>query len=180
MSEGILEINSDGRIIYANPFSILLIGKDEEEILGSKFVDLFDENDRHRVGDLLKTLQDKPQVITDKNPVSLKEHQITLKILPIKEDGFAIIILNDVTEQKRSEAEREKLIFELQNALDEVKTLSGLLPICSSCKKIRNDKGYWEFLERYITEHSDATFTHSICPDCAEKLYPGLNIYKDK
>jgi hypothetical protein len=61
---------------------------------------------------------------------------------------------------------------ELQEALDKVKTLSGLLPICASCKKIRDDQGYWHQVEVYIKDHSDAEFSHSICPTCAEKLYP--------
>jgi hypothetical protein len=55
-----------------------------------------------------------------------------------------------------------------------VKSLSGLLPICASCKKIRDDKGYWSQVESYIQKHSDATFTHGICPDCVKKLYPDL------
>ena len=65
-----------------------------------------------------------------------------------------------------------KLVTELQKALDEVKTLSGLLPICSSCKKIRDDKGYWNQIEKYLHEHSNIDFTHGICPDCMKKLYP--------
>ncbi len=64
-------------------------------------------------------------------------------------------------------------IEELQDALANVKILSGLLPICSSCKKIRDDKGYWNQIESYIKEHSEAEFSHGICPDCAKKLYPG-------
>jgi glucose-6-phosphate-specific signal transduction histidine kinase len=60
----------------------------------------------------------------------------------------------------------------LQKALSEVKTLSGLIPICASCKKIRDDKGYWGAVESYISEHSDASFTHGICPDCMKRLYP--------
>jgi len=75
--------------------------------------------------------------------------------------------------QKYNE-EREKLILELRNALDKVKLLSGMLPICASCKKIRNDKGYWEQVEVYISEHSDALFSHGICPECGKKLYPEL------
>ena len=58
------------------------------------------------------------------------------------------------------------------NTMDKVKLLSGLLPICASCKKIRNDKGYWEQIEKYIHNHSDAKFSHGICPDCLKKLYP--------
>jgi hypothetical protein len=67
--------------------------------------------------------------------------------------------------------EREKLIQELHYALDNIKTLQGLIPICINCKKIRDDQGFWNQVEKYIIEHSDATFTHGICPDCAKKLY---------
>lgn len=71
----------------------------------------------------------------------------------------------------RAEAEREKLVRDLQDALAKVKVLSGLLPICSHCKKIRDDTGYWNQIEHYIATHSDATFSHGICPDCTEALY---------
>ena len=67
--------------------------------------------------------------------------------------------------------------YELQKALSEVKTLRGFLPICSSCKKIRDDKGYWNKIEAYIHNHTEAQLSHGICPDCAEKLYPDLKIY---
>jgi hypothetical protein len=84
----------------------------------------------------------------------------------------AIVVNRDVTELKRAEAEREKLIQELRKALSEVKRLSGMLPICASCKKIRDDKGYWTQIEAYIRDHSEAEFSHSVCPECAKKLYP--------
>jgi hypothetical protein len=86
----------------------------------------------------------------------------------------------EIDERKRVELEREKLINELQDALTEVKALSGLLPICASCKKIRDDKGYWNQIESYIRDHSEAEFSHSICPECAKKLYPDLDIYDDR
>ena len=75
----------------------------------------------------------------------------------------------------REELKREKVIIQLQKALRQVKTLRGMLPICASCKKIRDDKGYWNQIESYIRHHSEAEFTHSICPECSKKLYPGLN-----
>ncbi|HOJ32589.1 MAG TPA: hypothetical protein PKY35_09820 [Candidatus Hydrogenedentes bacterium] len=74
--------------------------------------------------------------------------------------------------RKRTDLERERLITELQAALAQIKTLSGLIPICASCKKIRDDKGYWSQVEEYIRAHSDVEFTHSICPECMKKLYP--------
>lgn len=75
---------------------------------------------------------------------------------------------------QQQDKEKDELIAKLQDALDNVKTLSGLLPICSSCKKIRDDKGYWQQIESYIREHSEAQFSHGICPDCLKKLYPNL------
>ena len=69
-------------------------------------------------------------------------------------------------------AEREFLVHELQDALSQIKTLSGFIPICSHCKKIRDDSGYWNKLETYIQENSDAQLSHGICPDCAKKHYP--------
>ena len=75
-------------------------------------------------------------------------------------------------ERKQDEAEREHLIRELKGALAQVKTLSGLLPICSGCKKIRDDQGYWNRIETFISEHSDAQFSHGICPECTKKYFP--------
>ena len=80
-----------------------------------------------------------------------------------------------IAAKKHWEAEREQLIVELQEALANVKRLGGLLPICAACKKIRDDQGYWNQVEVFIHEHSEAAFTHSICPDCFTKMYPGLS-----
>jgi PAS domain S-box-containing protein len=85
----------------------------------------------------------------------------------------------DITLTKKLEAEREALVKKLQGALAEIKKLSGLLPICSSCKKIRDDAGYWNQIESYIALHSEARFTHGICPECAKKLYPDIDIYAE-
>ncbi|MCP4749448.1 MAG: PAS domain S-box protein [Proteobacteria bacterium] len=87
-------------------------------------------------------------------------------------------IIRDVTEYKQAAAERERLIAELKSTLDEVKKLSGLLPICASCKKVRDDKGYWNRIESYIEKHSEAQFSHGVCPECAEKLYGDTDWYK--
>jgi hypothetical protein len=81
----------------------------------------------------------------------------------------------DITAHRRSEAERERLIGELQETLAHVKTLHGLLPICASCKKIRDDHGYWSQIEAYVENHTEALFTHGICPDCAKKALPEAN-----
>ncbi len=76
------------------------------------------------------------------------------------------------------EKEQARLIRELREALEKVKILSGLIPICSNCKKIRDDKGYWNQLEQYIETYSTARFSHSMCPDCSDKLYGNEEWYK--
>jgi len=74
--------------------------------------------------------------------------------------------------RKNAEMERERLIEKLEKALEEIKTLKGIIPLCSFCKKIRNDKGFWEQVDVYISHHSDADISHSVCPDCLKKHYP--------
>lgn len=88
------------------------------------------------------------------------------------EIGGMIGAILDITDLKRAEREKDRLIVQLQEALNKVKVLSGFIPICASCKKIRDDRGFWNQLENYISRHSDAVFSHGICPDCSKELYP--------
>jgi len=95
----------------------------------------------------------------------------------IRKDGRPVELIGvmiDMTQTKRAEAERERLIRELQEALSKVKTLSGFIPICAGCKKIRDDGGFWNQIESYISNHSGAEFSHSLCPECIHRLYPEL------
>lgn len=85
----------------------------------------------------------------------------------------------EIEAREKLKRERESIIVKLQNALTEVKTLGGLIPICSHCKKIRDDKGYWSQIEKYIIEHSDAKLSHGICPDCLKKHYPEYDKSKE-
>jgi PAS domain S-box-containing protein len=86
-------------------------------------------------------------------------------------------IARDITERKKKDNDLKELLSRLQNAIEEIKTLRGIVPICANCKKIRDDKGYWNQVEKYVSDHTEATFSHSICPECAKKLYPGF--YKE-
>lgn len=95
-----------------------------------------------------------------------------------KKHTASIVIHRDVTIIKQTESEREHLIGVLEKALSEVKTLSGLLPICASCKKVRDDKGYWNQIESYIQRNSDAEFSHGMCPECSDKFYGDQAWYK--
>jgi len=83
-------------------------------------------------------------------------------------------------ERKRTLLEKDLLIGQLRETLADVKTLSGLLPICASCKHIRDDKGYWHQVESYIQQHSSAVFTHGLCPKCSQKIYPKAAAGNDK
>ena len=87
--------------------------------------------------------------------------------------GFYIIFVGSLRALREHIGQERKINEELSRALSEVRQLSGLLPICASCKKIRNEDGDWNILEKYIQTHTDARFSHTICPECTEKLYPG-------
>ena len=105
---------------------------------------------------------------------------VAITVSPIRDAQGSVIgasaVDRDITQHKREEQERLKLIQDLTDALSHVKTLSGLLPICASCKKIRDDRGYWQQVETYIKERSNADFTHGICPDCVQRLYPDIGL----
>lgn len=125
--------------------------------------------DTFKTGDSYRKIEAKLSFTEDE--IEERILLISTSLLDIPEK-MVLICIEDITEREQAEKEREKLITELQDALAKVKTLSGLLPICSSCKKIRDDNGYWNQIESYIHAHSDAKFSHSICPKCAKRLYP--------
>jgi PAS domain S-box-containing protein len=91
-----------------------------------------------------------------------------------KEDSLLEGFICDISDRKHSESEKELAVQRLQKVIDEIKTLRGIIPICASCKNIRNDTGAWEQLEAYIKKHTDANFSHGICPECVQRLYPEL------
>ena len=168
---------SDGQIIEVNDGFVNIIGYQYAEIMGKTTVglQLWDkEEDRVvAVNELSKIgkVQGREFQFRKKSGETITG-LFSAEIIPINNQDFVLSSISDITERKWAEAEREKLIQELQDALASVKQLSGMLPICASCKKIRDDKGYWNQIEGYIREHSEAEFSHGICPDCMKKLYP--------
>ena len=124
---------------------------------------------------VLLTSHDDPEMVRRASQVGVGAY--LLKPPSVEEIERALIMafarFADLTELRR-------LNNELKIALDNVKVLSGLLPICANCKKIRDDKGYWEAVDGYFTKHSDVQFTHGICPDCIEKFYPEYKPGKSK
>lgn len=144
---------------------------------------------RMQVTDIEETIPDQQQWDTHQNEVKQSEElileglhkrkdgtvfpvEISVKHTNINDRDMIIAIARDITERKIQEAEKEKILADLQHAVENVKILSGFLPICSYCKNIRDDKGLWSQIENYIKDHSEMDFTHSICPECAKKEYP--------
>jgi hypothetical protein len=103
---------------------------------------------------------------------------LDVRVVPIRDRWGALagrlMVARDVTLQKELEDERERLIDDLQEALRKVTQLEGLLPICASCHKVRDDGGFWGDVEEYVASRAPVEFTHGICPECAQKLYPSI------
>jgi len=131
-----------------------------------------------RALDILKTFSGEEQKLLDKREAAEQANYHNAERLLIFASGLAAVLLvlanllvgREMARRRRVEIEREKLIAELQQTLAQVKTLSGLIPICAWCKSVRNDQGYWQTVEQYVHSHSDASFSHSICPNCREKF----------
>jgi len=174
---------SNGHALDANDTLLKMTGYQKDEIDQIKLNKLYkNPEDRNRVIKQLETdgfIHGMEIEFVRKDGTSFYG-SITVIPFPIEDIVAHLMVMMDITEQKEIEEEKEKLIFELQGAFSKINTLRGFLPICASCKKIRDDKGYWNQIESYIRSHSDAEFSHSICPECEKKLYPELNSKKDK
>lgn len=181
--DAIIAKSIDGSIVSWNAAAERLYGYTAVEAINRSFEMLFPRERSDDLADLLEKVRRGERVNhleTRQRTKTGETVEVSLTISPVQtsdgENMGVSITARDITERKRQEVERERLITELQKALAEVKTLSGLLPICASCKKIRDDKGYWNQIESYIGARSRATFSHGICPDCLRHLYPGVTL----
>lgn len=169
----------DARIIYVNHAACRSLRYSCDELLSMTVHDIdpdFPEDvwsDHWRELKQLGTLKFESHHRTKDGLVFPVE--ITANYISHEGSEYNCAYARDITDRKQAEEEREQLIVKLQKTLKEVKTLTGLLPICASCKKIRDDKGYWSQIESYIMKHSNAEFSHGICPECAQKLYPNIS-----
>jgi PAS domain S-box-containing protein len=174
--------DADGRYVLNNLAHLHSMGvARQEDVLGKTTFDFHPlelaqqyHDDERKIVATGNALPGREELAFHKDTGEQRWH-LTTKI-PIKNSqgtvtGF-VGISRDITDQKRLEQQRDHYVQELQEALDRVTTLSGLLPICSGCKKIRNDQGYWQQVEGYIMEHTSARFTHGLCPECLSRLYP--------
>jgi len=176
--DGILILEADtGQINDVNPFLVDMLGYAPGEFLGKQLWEIGAFKDIEASKTAFTELQSKGYVRYEDLPLSTREGQeiaveFVSNVYPVNHHKVIQCNIRDITARKRAEEDRERLIVELKDALSKVRALRGMLPICSSCKKIRNDEGYWEQVETYIGDHSEAEFTHGICPDCSKKLYP--------
>jgi hypothetical protein len=159
----------------------LCLGKNPKELIGKHCYELM-HNTQEPWPDCphLKAIE-KQEVITEEIEEPHLERSLLVTCSPFfDKDGVpigSVHVARDITERKQTEEEREKLIKEIKDALEKVKILSGLVPICANCKKIRDDKGYWNQIEGYIQKYSEVKFSHGMCPECSDKLYGNENWY---
>jgi len=144
--------------------------------------DLFGEEIGDRLAAQIRMVGRTGRTLTVENRLLWEGRELWFSdhLYPIRDRSGGISgvakISRNIKELKQAEADRDRLIERLKAALNEVKVLSGLLPICANCKRIRDEEGRWEQIERYIKDRSEADFSHSICPDCARKLYPDYDL----
>ncbi|HTQ51371.1 MAG TPA: PAS domain S-box protein [Candidatus Acidoferrales bacterium] len=166
----------NGVIISWNKAAERIFGYTAGEIIGHSVSILYPIDHRDELVDIMERIQRGLRVGLYETIRLRKDGHfipVSVTVSPVKDSRGKVVggsaISRDITLRKRDEAERFKLIEELTESLKQVKTLSGLLPICASCKRIRDDRGYWQQVETYIADHTNADFTHGICPDCLEK-----------
>jgi PAS domain S-box-containing protein len=167
----------NGVIISWNNAAERIFGYTAGEIIGHSVSILYPVDRRDELVDIIERIKQDQRVGLYETVRLRKDGHfipVSVTVSPVKDMRGKIVggsaISRDITLRKNDEEERFKLIEELTESLKQVKTLSGLLPICSSCKRIRDDRGYWQQVETYITNHTNADFTHGICPDCLEKF----------
>lgn len=173
-------ILQDENTVYRNPAYEKIIGYSVSETSGRSFLDLVAEEDRPRVREYYyKRL--KGEEVPDQYEVYLVSRsgeKVAMEVRPciveFQDKPTTMVIMRDITRRKKAEEEREQSIADLRQALTEVKTLRGFLPICAHCSKIRDDEGEWHIMEKYIQARSHARFSHSVCPECIRTHYPDI------
>ncbi len=184
----ILIIDTNGILLEANSAFGVKSGYNKEQLIGENLITIgiLTEESKALVIPYIK------DIIQGKNrtPIEINTLRSDGQIVPydakatlIKRNdtiGPVQIILRNISIRKEMEVALVEERNKLKEALAKVKTLRGLLPICSHCKRIRDDKGYWNIIESYIQKHTDTEFTHCICEECAEKFYPDIDLSGDE
>ena len=169
--DGFQAFDPDFRLTFMNRATEKLMERGAKELLGKTIWDQFPALDAN-VEQLLRQVMLVRRTSSCETYYAPRGRWFSFHVNPFRE-GISVLF-RDISERRTVEAERERLICELQAALADVRTLRGLIPICAWCKKIRNDLGYWEQLELYLKNHTEADFTHGMCPDCVRKQTEAL------
>jgi len=175
--DAIISKTLSGIITTWNAAAERLFGYSAAEIIGSPMTRIFPPERYAEEAEILARLA-RGEMVDHFETVRLTKDgrrlDVSVTVSPIKDSAGRIIgaskILRDITERKAREQERDKLIADLQQALTEIRTLHGLLPICAWCKKVRDDQGYWEDVATFFAKKEGLELTHSICPACAAKM----------
>lgn len=175
---GLALVSLEGRWLRVNRVLCEMVGRSEAELLAIDFQTITHPDDLQTdlnfiqlmfAGKIRDYKMDKRYFHKDGGIVYAQLNVSLVRTLEGKPLYF-VSQIQDITERKHRETEREKLIGELREALAEVKTLSGMIPICGWCKNVRNDQGYWSTVEQYVRNHTGVTFSHGMCPECAKKF----------
>ena len=173
----IFSFYADGTYRYVNDAFAKGVGKSPKDVIGKTIWDIFRKDEADKRFAIVKKvfLEKRIEEIEVRVPLPSGDTYYLTTAKPIMNDGgdveTVICISKNITKRKIAEIALKKEHDSLLKATEKIKTLSGLLPICASCKKIRDDKGYWNQLETYIQKHSHASFSHGICPDCSDEIY---------
>lgn len=169
-------LDFNGHFIRLSPSWERTLGYTRQELMSRPFIEFVHPDDRKRTLDQNAAVKHGGQALGFENRYLCKDGSYRwLRWNATPDASWSVIysVARDVTEVKRAAEERERLVHELQTALAEVKTLQEILPICSFCRKVRDDENYWDTVENYVSAHTSTLFSHSICPNCLEKHFEG-------
>ncbi|MCK5542257.1 MAG: PAS domain S-box protein [Desulfobacterales bacterium] len=182
-SDPFFSFYADGTYRYVNKAFAKGVGKDLDKIIGNKIWDVFEKEEADKRFAVVKKVltEGKTEEIEVRVPLPSGDTYYLTTAKPIFNDDCTVETVictsKNITKRKLAEDALKENHERLLKANKEIKALAGLLPICAECKKIRDDKGYWNLLESYIEKHSDASFTYGMCPDCSDKVYGKENWY---
>lgn len=189
--EAFFEISTDlfcfldygGYFRRLNPAWQRMLGFTRRELMSRPFIEFVHPDDRERTLNQNAAVREGGRAAYFENRYICKDGSYRWLLwmsAPAATDRVIYAVARDITESKRAEEERARLVRELQATLAEVKTLREILPICSYCRKIRDDENYWQTVDSYVAQHTNTRFSHSICPSCmASEVEPGLRELED-
>jgi len=172
MPDGVLVLDAQRQLVDHNPAAARIVREVGPVVLGQPLTAFVEEFPQ--LGAALASGEEREEDLGIGPERDLRHYHVRISPLRDTRGGFTghLVTLRDITDRHRAEEVREELIDRLQDALDQVQTLSGLLPICASCKKIRDERDNWHELDRYVENHAEVRFSHGICPQCMRELYP--------